>query len=147
MNDRIVDSFLSNKSVAESHLGIWIIWLHRYGSVAISDCLVHFAFYEKSTAEIISRVPKVRLQLQSCPVMRDRVVGFAFLEKNNAQVIVSHPTTGISCQRRPPYRFNVAIHRALLPSQHRQGCNNTRHRAQNEEATPLKRVGQTDHAS
>src|SRR5213080_4806465 len=95
MNDRFVDSFLLNKSVAESHLGIWIIWLARYGSVAISDCLVHLAF----------------------------------LEKHNAQVIVSHPAIGISGQRRPPERFDVAIHGGLSPRQRRQDCDHTEHRA------------------
>src|SRR5438128_1563370 len=145
MNDRVVDSFLLNKSVAESHLGIWIIWLARYGSAAISDCLVHFAFLEKRTAEIVIRIPKIRLHFQSCPVIGDCLVNFAFLEKHNSQVIVRHPAIGISGQRRPPERFDVAVHRALPPRQCRQGCNNTHRRTQNQGATPLKRVGQIGH--
>src|SRR5206468_10488819 len=50
-----------------------------------------------------------------------------------------------SCQRRPPERFNVAVHRALSPCPYCQDRNDAHRCGQNERATPLIRGSQTGH--
>jgi len=100
--------------------------------------LVGFTFLEKRVAKIIIRVREIWLHLQSFPVMSDCLVNFAFLKKYDAQIIVSHPAGGVSCQRRPPERFDVSIHRALPPSQHRQGRNHGDRRAKDQTTAPFE---------
>src|SRR4026207_1697459 len=141
VNNRVVDSFLLEKSISQSHLGIWIVWLHRDRFVTIENCLVHLTFAQKSGAKIVIGIPKVRLHFQCGPVMRNRIVKLASSKKYNAQVVVSHPTTGISGKRRWPGCFDVAIHRSLSPCQCRQQRHHTERRASDQAAAVLKRVG------
>src|SRR5215212_1105667 len=71
MRDRVVDPFLLKESIGQSHLSIWIVWLHPDRFIAIQNCLVHFAFAQKSSAEVVIGIPKAGLHFQGRPVMRN----------------------------------------------------------------------------
>src|SRR6266536_2255811 len=96
-------------------MSICIFRSDQQRSAAMEDRSIDFAFLKEGMAKIVIRIPKIRLHLQSCPVMGNCLVGFAFLKQYDSQIVVSHPAFGISCQRRPPERLNVAVHHALAP--------------------------------
>src|SRR6266550_909565 len=113
MKHRFVDSTLSEKSVAETNLGLWVIGLNRYRSLAMEDCGIDFPFLEKSVAKVIIGVGKIRAQFQRFPVMSNRFVNLVLLCKDDAQIVMSHPAIRVSGNCGPPERFDVSVHRAL----------------------------------
>src|SRR5207244_13446838 len=67
------------------------------------------------------------------------------LIKEETQVVVRHPASWISYKRCPPKRFNVTVHRALPPSQHRQHHNNAERRAKDQFTASFERASQSGH--
>src|SRR5439155_24414484 len=117
MANGVVQLSLFCKRIAEGNLWVWIIGLHCGGSCTVRDRLIHLAFSQKSVAEIVIRIPKIRLQIQSCPVLGNCLVYLILFKKYNAQIIVGHPAIWIFSQGCAPERFNIAIHRALSQTQ------------------------------
>ena len=95
-------------------------------------CLQGSACLEQGVAQVIVRRGIIRVDSQGLLEQVHCFRNLIGLIKEETQVVVRHPASWISYKRCPPKRFNVTVHRALSPSQHRQHHNNAERRAKDQ---------------